>query len=136
MASSPSSAPLSGLARALVQANRLKEAEAEALLTQAEAANVSFIEQMVASKKATALEIARFASETFGYPVLDLSTFDDGQIPKDAIDRKLIATHKVIPLHKRGNRISVAIADPTNLRALDEIRFPTGPRTSNVKSFL
>ena len=126
MASSPSSAPLSGLARALVQANRLKEAEAEALLAQAEAANTSFIEQMVAAKKATALEIARFASETFGYPVLDLSTFDDGQIPKDAIDRKLIATHKVIPLHKRGNRISVAIADPTNLRALDEIRFQTG----------
>lgn len=126
MASSSPTSPLSGLARALVQANRLKEAEAEALLAQAEAANVSFIEQMVAGKKATALEIARFASETFGYPVLDLSTFDDGQIPKDAIDRKLIATHKVIPLHKRGNRISVAIADPTNLRALDEIRFQTG----------
>jgi type IV pilus assembly protein PilB len=44
----------------------------------------------------------------------------------DAIDRKLIATHKVIPLNKRGNRLSVAIADPTNLRALDEIRFQTG----------
>src|SRR5574343_52730 len=39
---------------------------------------------------------------------------------------KVIATHKVIPLNKRGNRLSVAIADPTNLRALDEIRFQTG----------
>jgi len=126
MAATPSSSPLSGLARALVQANRLKEAEAEALLAQAQAANNSFIEQVVASKKATALEIARFASETFGYPVLDLSVFDDAHFPKDAIDRKLIATHKVIPLHKRGNRISVAIADPTNLRAVDEIRFQTG----------
>jgi type IV pilus assembly protein PilB len=125
MAAMPSTS-LSGLARALVQAGRLKEAEAEALLTQAGAANQSFIEQLVASKKATALEVARFASETFGYPLLDLSAFDDSHIPKDAIDRKLIAAHRVVPLHKRGNRISVAIADPTNLRALDEIRFQTG----------
>lgn len=126
MATASTNSSLSGLARALVQANRIKEAEAEALMAQAEATNQSFIEQMVAAKKATALEIARFASDTFGYPVLDLSTFDDGLIPKDAIDRKLIGTHKVVPLHKRGNRISVAIADPTNLRAIDEIRFQTG----------
>jgi type IV pilus assembly protein PilB len=126
MATATTNSSLSGLARALVQANRIKEAEAEALMTQAEATNQSFIEQMIAAKKATPLEIARFASDTFGYPVLDLSTFDDGLIPKDAIDRKLIGTHKVVPLHKRGNRISVAIADPTNLRAIDEIRFQTG----------
>ncbi len=55
-----------------------------------------------------------------------MNAFDDGHIQKSAIDRKLIATHRVIPLHKRGNRLSVAIADPTNLRALDEIRFQTG----------
>ena len=55
-----------------------------------------------------------------------LAAFDEAHIPTDAIDRKLIATHKVIPLNKRGNRLSVAIADPTNLRALDEIRFQTG----------
>jgi type IV pilus assembly protein PilB len=126
MAAATSSASLSGLARALVQAGRLKEAEAEALLTQAAAANLSFLEQLVAAKKASAIEIARFASDTFGYPLLDLSAFDDSHIPKDAIDRKLIAAHRVIPLHKRGNRISVAIADPTNLRASDEIRFQTG----------
>ena len=126
MATTSNTVPLSGLARALVQANRLKEAEAEALMTQAAAANLSFIEQLVAAKKLSALEIARFSSDTFGYPVLDFSTFDDALIPKDAIDRKLIAAHKVIPLHKRGNRISVAIADPTNLRAVDEIRFQTG----------
>ncbi|WP_248595365.1 type IV-A pilus assembly ATPase PilB [Candidatus Accumulibacter phosphatis] len=58
--------------------------------------------------------------------MLDLSAFDDTQIQKSAIDRKLIASHRVVPLHKRGNRLAIAIADPTNLRALDEIRFQTG----------
>jgi len=109
-----------------VQAGQLKEAEAEQLLAQAQSSKTSLIEQIIVSKKAGALDIARFVADTFGYPLLDLGAFDEGQIPSDAIDRKLIATHKVIPLNKRGNRLSVAIADPTNLRALDEIRFQTG----------
>jgi type IV pilus assembly protein PilB len=126
MAATPQNPPLGGLARALVQAGQLKEAEAEQLLTQAHSSKTSLIEQIIASQKAGALDIARFVADTFGYPLLDLAAFDEAQIPSDAIDRKLIATHKVIPLNKRGNRLSVAIADPTNLRALDEIRFQTG----------
>ena len=126
MAANPQQSSLSGLARALVQAGRIKEAEAELLLSQAAATRTSFIEQLVSARKATVTEIARFASDTFGYPLLDLSAFDDAHIQKTAIDRKLIAAHRVIPLHKRGNRLSIAIADPTNLRALDEIRFQTG----------
>ncbi len=126
MAANPQQSTLSGLARALVQAGRIKEPEAEVLLSQATATRTTFIEQLVSSKKAKSIDIARFASETFGYPLLDFAAFDDSHIPKTAIDRKLIAAHRVIPLHKRGNRLAVAIADPTNLRALDEIRFQTG----------
>ncbi len=126
MAATPQTSALSGLARALVQAGRLKEAEAEELLTQAGQAKLTLIEQIIISKKASAIDMARFVAETFGYPLLDLAAFDEQHIPVNAIDRKLIATHKVIPLNKRGNRLSVAIADPTNLRALDEIRFQTG----------
>ncbi|MDR1708630.1 MAG: type IV-A pilus assembly ATPase PilB [Candidatus Accumulibacter sp.] len=126
MAANPQQSTLSGLARALVQAGRIQEADAEALLTQASAAQTPFIDQLVASRKIEAGEVARFASETFGYPLLDLDAFDDGQILTTAIDRKLIAAHRVVPLHKRGNRLAIAIADPTNLRAIDEIRFQTG----------
>ena len=125
MAAIPQQSSLSGLARALVQAGRIKEAEAEVLLSQAAAAKTSFIEQVVAANKATAQDIARFAAETFGFPLFDITAYDDAHLPQDAIDRKLIAQHRVIPLYKRGNRLSVAIADPTNLRALDEIRFQT-----------
>lgn len=126
MAATPQNPPLSGLARALVQAGQLKEVEADQLLSQASSAKISLIEQIIISQKASAATIARFIADTFGYPLLDLAAFDEAHIPENAIDRKLIATHKVIPLNKRGNRLSVAIADPTNLRALDEIRFQTG----------
>ena len=126
MAAPPSPSPISGLARALIQAGKLKEADAEQLLTQANSAKVTLLEQIITAKRLTALEVARFVADTFGYPLLDLAAFDDAHIPTDAIDRKLIASHKVIPLFKRGNRLSIATADPTNLRALDEIRFQTG----------
>jgi type IV pilus assembly protein PilB len=126
MSATPQAAPLSGLARALVQAGRLKEAEAEQLLAQSNQDRVSLIEAVISSKKISSMDLARFVADTFGYPLLDLSVYDETHIPANAIDRKLIATHRVIPLNKRGNRLSVAIADPTNLRALDEIRFQTG----------
>ncbi|MEF8753592.1 MAG: type IV-A pilus assembly ATPase PilB [Accumulibacter sp.] len=126
MAANPQQSPLNGFARALVQAGRLKEAEAEALLAQAASKKTTLIEEVVAARKASFIELARFAADKFGYPLLDLAAFDDAHIQKNAIDRKLIATHRVVPLHKRGNRLAVAIADPTNLRALDEIRFQTG----------
>ena len=96
------------------------------MLVQSIASKTSLIEQMVAANKTTFLDVARFAADKFGYPLLDLAAIDEGNIQKSAVDRKLIATHRVVPLHKRGNRLAIAIADPTNLRALDEIRFQTG----------
>ena len=126
MAANPQQSPLSGLARALVQAGRLSETEAEVLLAQAVASKTSLIEQLVTAQKSTFLDMARFAADKFGYPLLDLAAFDEANIQKNAVDRKLIAAHRVVPLHKRGNRLAIAIADPTNLRALDEIRFQTG----------
>jgi type IV pilus assembly protein PilB len=116
---------LSGIARALVQAGRVTAAEAEALMTQAKSAHVSFIEQMIASKKMSSRDIAQFASETFGYPLLDIDTFDQSQMLKTAIDRKIIQQHRVVALIKRGNRLAVAISDPTNTAALDQIKFQT-----------
>jgi len=117
---------LSGLARALVQQGRLKEVEAESIAAQGITSGNSFVNQVIASGRLSARDIAVFASETFGYPLLDLDTYDDAQFARESIDRKLMATHQVIALAKRGNRLSVALADPTNLRALDEIRFQTG----------
>jgi type IV pilus assembly protein PilB len=117
---------LSGLARALVQQGRLKEAEAENYAAQGAGAGGGFVSQVISGGKLNAKDIATFAAETFGYPLLDLNAFDETHLPKEAIDRKLMQNHQVIPLTKRGNRIAVALSDPTNLRALDEIRFQTG----------
>jgi type IV pilus assembly protein PilB len=66
-----------------------------------------------------------FASRAFGAPLLDLNGFDLELINKEFIDPKIVATRRVLPLHKRGNRLFVAVSDPANLQALDEVRFKT-----------
>ncbi len=117
---------LSGLARALVQHDRLRDAEAEHLAHEAKAANSSFIERLIASGRMGTLEIAEFASATFGLPLFDLNTADPAQLPTDALDRKLIQNRRVLPLRRRGNRLAVAISDPSNTQALDEVKFQSG----------
>ena len=121
-----STSNLSALARALVQGGRLKENDAEQLLTQSLNNKTSFPEELVNNNKIPASELAQFASETFGAPLFDLSAFEEAHVPKGAVDPKLIRTHRIIPLFKRGNRLAVATADPANLHGLEEIRFQSG----------
>jgi type IV pilus assembly protein PilB len=113
----------SGLARALVQHGKLRDNEVDALIAEATSASVSFIEQLVASRKMSALEVAEFASATFGMPLLDLAAADVGRFPAGLLEGKLIQTRRVLPLNRRGNRLFVAVSDPSNTQALDDVKF-------------
>ncbi|GAA0410873.1 type IV-A pilus assembly ATPase PilB [Massilia aurea] len=115
--------PLSGLARALVQANRLSAVQADMLHKKAAQEKIAFIDALLASGAIDARTLAAFCAETFGYPLLDLSAFSVGVLPASAIDAKLMQAQRVIALAKRGNKLSVALSDPTNSQALDQIKF-------------
>jgi type IV pilus assembly protein PilB len=114
---------LSGLARALAQHGKLREGEVEALAAVAKTANLSFVEQLTASKKMNALEVAEFAATTFGLPLFDLAAADAAHFPTGLVDNKLIQSRRVLPLHRRGNRLFVAVSDPSNTQALDDVKF-------------
>lgn len=116
---------LSGLARALIQQGRISETDAISCSAPTEHPG-GFAGELVQRNLMRSTDLAIFCSETFGCPWLDISAFDDGFFAKDAIDAKLSVKHRVIALGKRSNRITVGLSDPTNLRALDEIRFQTG----------
>lgn len=119
---------LTGLARALVQQSKLRADRAESLARKAAQANTHFIDELVAASDTTGLtanQIAKFAAETFGHPLFDLSCIDADQLPKDIIDRKLVSSLRVLALRKRGNKVAVAVSDPTNVQALDQIKFQT-----------
>jgi type IV pilus assembly protein PilB len=119
---------LTGLARALVQQGKLRPDRAENFARKAAQANTHFIDELVNSSEVTGLNpaaVARFAADTFGHPLLDLSALDLDQLPRDIIDKKLVASLRVVALRKRGNRLAVALSDPTNFQALDQIKFQT-----------
>ncbi|TAG71095.1 MAG: type IV-A pilus assembly ATPase PilB, partial [Burkholderiales bacterium] len=125
MAASSASVLLSGLGRALVQQDLLRQQDAEQTQVAANSASMTFVEQLIASKKLSAYKLAEFASNTFGVPLFDLNAFDTTSINVEWIDVKIIQTRRALPLHKRGNRLYVAVSDPTNLQALEEFRFKT-----------
>ncbi len=116
---------ISGLARALAQSGVMSDYEAETLQSQAQASGVSFVEQVLIGKRMSAQQLAVFASRAFGTPLLDLASFDVDQIPKEYVDVKIAQSRRVLPLFKRSNKLFVAISDPANLQALEEMRFKT-----------
>jgi type IV pilus assembly protein PilB len=125
MATHAATRNLSGLARALAQHGLMPESEAESLQNQAQAANISFVEQVLTSKRFTPNQVAVFGSRAFGVPLLDLSSFDFDQFQKEFFDAKMSQSRRVLPLAKRGNRLFVAVSDPANMQALEEVRFKT-----------
>jgi type IV pilus assembly protein PilB len=125
LATSTASVLLSGLGRALVQQDVLRQIDAEQTQTQANASSITFVEQLIVSKKVTSAKLAEFASATFGVPLFDLNAFDITSMNQEWIDVKLINARRALPMHKRGNRLYVAVSDPTNLQALEEFRFKT-----------
>jgi type IV pilus assembly protein PilB len=116
---------MAGLARALMQAGRLTPPQADALQKKSLADKQPFIDTLLASGTIPARELALFCSETFAYPLMDLSAFSIDALPPKIIDVKLMQSQRVIALSKRGNKMSVAISDPTNTQALDQIKFQT-----------
>ena len=116
----------SGLARALTQANLLSLAQIDPIQKKSQAEKSYFIDTLLQSGLINARDLASFCSETFGYPLIDLSLFEESMLPEKIDDLKLMQQQRMVALAKRGNKISLGISDPTNTNALDQIKFQTG----------
>jgi type IV pilus assembly protein PilB len=122
----PPASGLAGLARALVQHGRLEESEAEALARDAHRAGTTFVEQLIKSGRSRAADVAQFASATFGYPLLDLTSYDHSYLPRGAIDAKMIQASRVVPLYVRGKHLALAVSDPTRTDVIHDVKFHSG----------
>lgn len=123
---------LSGLARRLVEDNLLDDAKAREASVEAQKTRVPFVTHLVQNNLVSAAAIANAASEEFGTPLLDITALDPEMIPKNLVDEKLIRVNHAIPIFHRGNRLFVAVSDPTNRKGLDEIKFQTGIATEEI----
>jgi type IV pilus assembly protein PilB len=123
---------LSGLARRLVDDKLLEEHVARDASEEAAKTRVPFVTHLVQNNLASSLDVANSAAEEFGTPLLDLTALDPESIPKNMIDEKLIRANHAIPIFHRGNRLFVAVSDPTNRKGLEDIGFQTGVATEEV----
>ena len=123
---------LTGLSRKLVNDGLIDEAKAIEALKAAREEKITFTQYLVKNELLPAKKIAMEASAEFGLPVFDLDGLDLDTTPRDIVDDKLILKHHALPLYKRGNRLYIGISDPTNLAAIDDIKFQTGSNTEAV----
>ncbi|WP_435100613.1 type IV-A pilus assembly ATPase PilB [Arhodomonas sp. AD133] len=132
MASANPSVKLGGLAGRLVRDGLLDEKRAEEALDAARKAEQPFVTYLVEHEGLAPIRIAVAGSAEFGLPLYDLDALDQSQAAVSLVKEQLIRHHRALPLTRRGKRLYVAVADPTNLRALDEFKFHTGLITEPV----
>ncbi len=128
----PSPPALNGLARRLVEDGAIEVERMAAAVKQAAKEKTPLIRHLVHSGTLDARTIATTASRTFGIPLLDLDAMDMESCAFKQVDQKLIQKHHVLPLYRRGNRLFVALSDPGNVQALDEIKFHAGATTEPI----
>jgi len=117
---------LGGLPQRLVQDGVVEESAMLSALQAAKERKSSFVTHLISAGAAKARDIAIAASAEFGVPLYDL---DSHQVDLDTVklvQDKLLQKHRCLPLYRRGKRLFLGVADPTNLHAIDEIKFQTG----------
>ncbi|PLX62047.1 type IV-A pilus assembly ATPase PilB [Sedimenticola selenatireducens] len=117
---------LSGLPRRLVEDNLLSEEIAQKSILESAKKRQQFVSFLVENKLLDSKSIALSASQEFGVPLFQLDALDMAVAPIGLVDEKLIRIHHALPIFRRGNRLFLAVSDPTNIQGLDEIKFHTG----------
>lgn len=123
---------LTGLARQLVMQSFLNEEEALGAIAAAKKDKLPFVQYITGKNLVKSIDIATIASTEFGTPLLDIRTVEVEHETVKIIKEDLISKHHALPLFKRGARLFVAVADPTNISALDEIKFQSGLSTEAI----
>lgn len=114
---------LSGIVRRLVAEGSLAEPDARRALETSAKQKIPLATYLIDNNLADSRVVAMASSAEFGVPLYDVKAIDFAQLPLKLVSEELITKHRALPLFKRGNRLFVGLSDPTNLRALDEIKF-------------
>ncbi|MBB5322502.1 type IV-A pilus assembly ATPase PilB [Marinobacter oulmenensis] len=132
MASNTHNVTLTGLARRFVDDGLLDEDTARDAFVKASQNRIPLITYLTQNQLADSAKMAFSAAMEFGVSFLDLDAFMPEMLPEKAVDEKLVRKHNALPLYRRGNRLFIAVSDPTNIQALDEIKFNTGLSTDAI----
>nr|WP_244954407.1 type IV-A pilus assembly ATPase PilB [Sphaerotilus sulfidivorans] len=116
---------LSGVARVLVLAGKLPSRIAEDLSRVARDQRRSFVSAVVGANALSAYDLACSLSQVLGLPLLDLDAIDINRLPQNLVDARTLSQYQVLVLGRRGSRLFIGGADPTDQEAVDRIKFAT-----------
>jgi len=116
---------LSGVARVLVHAGKLSAKAAEDLSKSARDRKIGFVAAVIGAGSVSPSELAHTLSAALALPLLDLNAVDNERLPRGVIDGKLSQHYQVVVLARRGNRLFIGGADPTDQEATERIKFAT-----------
>ncbi len=121
-----------GFIRRLVDEGHLSAEKMQTALQNAKKSNQDIVPHLIQEYKLSSGLIAETISVEFGEPVFDISTYDTSLIIRDEFEDKLITKHRILPIFKHGNLLFVAISNPTNVEAIDAIRFGSKLNTETI----
>ena len=116
---------LSGVARVLVHAGKLTQRAAEELVRSAKDKRTSFIQAVLTAGAVRPSELAHTLSSALALPLIDLNAVDFDKIPRTIVDAKMAAQYQIVVLGRRGSRLFIGAADPTDQEAAERIKFAT-----------
>ncbi|MGE0209551.1 MAG: ATPase, T2SS/T4P/T4SS family, partial [Lysobacteraceae bacterium] len=123
---------ITGIIRRLAMDGVLTEADARRAQDEAGKERKPIPVWLMEKRLASAAQIAAANSLEFGMPLFDVTSMDLRQAPTKLVSEQTMTTHQVLPLFKRGTRLYVGLADPTNTRGLDDVKFQTNLFTEAI----
>ncbi|WP_216936777.1 MULTISPECIES: type IV-A pilus assembly ATPase PilB [unclassified Acinetobacter] len=114
-----------GFIRRLVEEGVISAEDMRSALAHAKQEKIDIVAELINQQKLSPTVIAETISVEFGEPLFDISVYDPAQILRDIIDEKLITKHRILPIFKNSSILYIAISNPTNIEAIDAVRFST-----------
>ena len=114
-----------GFIRRLVEEGVISAEDMRSALAHAKQEKVDIVAELINQQQLSPTVIAETISVEFGEPLFDISAYDPAQILRDAIDEKLITKHRILPIFRNSSILYVATSNPTNIEAIDAVRFST-----------
>ncbi|MCO6507837.1 MAG: type IV-A pilus assembly ATPase PilB [Snodgrassella sp.] len=114
-----------GLIRVLYKHQIIDAEQAEKLRQELEQKR-PVISALLQSGTINADKLASFLSGVFSIPYLNLELYSQNLVPLDLINLKIMQQHMCVPIFKRGNRLFLAVSDPTSIQHYQKIATDAG----------
>ena len=112
-----------GFIRRLVEDEVISAEHMQKAVNDAKKDNKDIVPFLIEQYNISDRTIAEAIAFEFGEPIFDISCYDTAQVIRDNLDEKLFARYNLLPILKRENVLYVAMSNPTNIEAIDAIRF-------------